>query len=252
MRVIIAARTCEIAIDIGLQEPVLEIKHKIEQLHGVPVALQTLSVSGWELMDGLDMEDYPIVTEGTRIDLMTKHIEHYPLARCSKIQIIIKFSARQISIEVDRTETVGSLKEKIHIIEGTPIKRMILYFSGIEMEEDFRNLSEYGIREFSEIIVFLKALNRTRDQPPVRKLNVVVQTSSSLLNSACIPLELRDMDTVHELRQLLLARKILPRDDYLFIHKQRIMRDNCSLRWHGVEDGDSLYVFRGTVSRNGF
>lgn len=203
-------------------------------------------------MDGLDMEDYPIVTEGTRIDLMTKHIEHYPLARYSKIQIIIKFSARQISIEVDRTETVGSLKEKIHIIEGTPIKRMILYFSGIEMEEDFRNLSEYGIREFSEIIVFLKALNRTRDQPPVRKLNVVVQTSSSLLNSACIPLELRDMDTVHELRQLLLARKILPRDDYLFIHKQRIMRDNCSLRWHGVEDGDSLYVFRGTVSRNGF
>ncbi|RVW68423.1 hypothetical protein CK203_058383 [Vitis vinifera] len=184
MRVIIAARTCEFAIDIGLQEPVLEIKHKIEQLHGVPVALQTLSVSGWELMDGLDMEDYPIVTE--------------------------------------------------------------------EMEEDFRNLSEYGIREFSEIIVFLKALNRTRDQPPVRKLNVVVQTSSSLLNSACIPLELRDMDTVHELRQLLLARKILPRDDYLFIHKQRIMRDNCSLRWHGVEDGDSLYVFRGTVSRNGF
>ena len=203
-------------------------------------------------MDGLDMEDFPFISEGTGIDLITKPIEQHPLANSSgKIQIIIKFSARQISIEVDRTETVGSLKEKIHRTEGTPIKRMVLYFSGIEME-DFRNLIEYGIREFSEIIVFLKAVNRTRDQPYVRRLSVVVQTSSSLLNSACIPLELRDIDTVHELRQLLLTRNILPMDDYLFIHKQRIMRDNCSLRWHGVEDGDSLYVFKGTVSRDGF
>lgn len=251
MRVIIATRTSQFTIDIGMQEPVLEIKHKIEQIHGVPAALQTLSVSGWELMDGLDMEDYPIVTEGTRIDLITKATTPKEQNPLGKIQIIIKFSAKQISIEVDRTETVGSLKEKIHIVEGTAIKRMVLYFSGIEME-DFRNLIEYGIREFSEIIVFLKAVNRTRDQPPVRRLSVVVQTSSSLLNSACIPLELKDMDTVHELRQLLLTRKILPMDDYLFIHKQRIMRDDCSLRWHGVEDGDSLYVFRGTVSRDGF
>jgi hypothetical protein len=28
------------------------------------------------------------------------------------------------------------------------------------------------------------------------------------------------------------------------------MRDSCSLRWHGVDNGDSLYVFKGTVSRS--
>lgn len=251
MRVVIATQTHEFAMDIGLQEPVSEIKLKIEQFSGIPATLQILSVSGWELLDGLDMDDYPIVAEGTRIDLMTKSCEQYPLARSSKIQIIIKFSARQISVEVDATDTVGSLKEKIHILEGTPIKRMRLYFSGVELE-DFRNLGEYGISQFSEIVVFLKAANRTRDQLPVKRLSVVVQTSSSLLNSASIPLELRDMDTVHELKELLLTRKILPMDDYLFIHKQRIMRENCSLRWHGVEDGDSLYVFRGTVSREPF
>jgi hypothetical protein len=42
-------------------------------------------------------------------------------------------------------------------------------------------------------------------------------------------LEMKDSCTVNDLRQLLLSRKILPIDDYLFIHKQRIMRDNCSL-----------------------
>ncbi|XP_075669104.1 polyubiquitin [Castanea sativa] len=253
MRVVVVTRTLEFVMEVGLQEPVLEIKMKIEQFLGVPVASQTLSVSGWELMDGLDMEDYPIVTEGTKIDLTFKSmIILPPLNHCSKIQILVKFSSRQFNIEVDTTETVRSLKEKIHIIDGTPIKRMSLFYCGIELQEDFRNLTGYGIHEFSEIIVFLKAINRPRDEPPSKRLSLVVQTSSSLLNAASIPVELKDSCTVNDLRQLLLSKKILPIDDYLFIHKQRIMRDNCSLRWHGVENGDPLYVFKGTISRSGY
>ncbi|XP_020204110.1 uncharacterized protein LOC109789542 [Cajanus cajan] len=248
MRVAIVTRTNHFFMEVGNQETVVEIKRKIEQIHGVPVASQILTVSGWELLDGLDMEDYPIVTEGTKVDLTIKQVEPHP----NKMQITVKFSARKFNIEVDRTDTVRSLKEKIHIIDSTPIKRMSLYSSGIELDEDFRVLSEYGIRESSEIVVFLKTMNRSRDEPPTRKLSLVVQTSSSLLNAATIPLEMRDASTVNELKQLLLSRKILPVDDYLFIHRQRIMRDSCSLRWHGVENGDCLYVFKGTVSRSGY
>ncbi|KAI4322534.1 hypothetical protein L6164_022218 [Bauhinia variegata] len=251
MRVTIVTRTSQLFIEVGSRETVVEIKRKIEQVLNVPVASQILSVSGWELLDGLDMEDYPIVSEGTKIDLTIKPMEPLPNPNhFNKIQIAVKFPARQINIEVDRTDTIRSLKEKIHIIDGTPIKRMTLFFSGRELDDDFRNLTEYGIRECSEIIVFLKAVNRSRDEPPSRKLSLVVQTSSSLLNAATIPLEIRDASTVNDLKQLLLSRKILPLDDYLFIHKQRIMRETCSLRWHGVENGDCLYVFKGTVSRS--
>ncbi|XP_022775732.1 uncharacterized protein LOC111317562 [Durio zibethinus] len=251
MRVIIVAWGREFAMEVGFQEPVLAIKRKLEQLLGIPVGAQTLSVSGWELVDGLDMEDYPIVTHDTKIDLTPKPLSP-PFNHCSKIQITVKFSAKQIAMEVDRTETVRSLKEKIHIVDGTPIKRMSLFFSGIELADDFLNLSEYGISEFSEIIVFLKTVNRLREEPPTRKLNIVLQMSSSLLNAASIPMEMNDSNTVNDLRELLLSRKILPQDDYLFIHKQRIMRENCSLKWHGVENGDCFYVFKGTVSRTGY
>lgn len=250
MRVIIVTWDREFFLEIGPREPVLDIKRSIECLLGVPICSQTLAVFGWELVDGLDMEDYPIVTEGTRIDLTIQSININPSnLPCSKIQITVKFPSRRINIEVDRTETVRSLKEKIHILGGAPIKRMSLYFSGMELEDDFRNISEYGIRESSEVVVFLNTVNRHRDEPPVRRLSVVVETSSSLLNAARIPLELKDSCSVNELRELLMSTKILPRDDYIFIHKQRIMRDNCSLRWHGVENGESLYVFRGTVTR---
>ncbi|KAF7141865.1 hypothetical protein RHSIM_Rhsim06G0158800 [Rhododendron simsii] len=183
-------------------------------------------VSGWELLDGLDLEDCPIVTEGTKIDLAMACTQPHS-ENCRKILIVLMFSSRRINIEVDSTETVRSLKEKIHIIDVTPIKRMSLSFSGREMDEGFRNLSEYGIGEFSEIAVFLKPMSR-------------------------IPLEMKDSSTVNELRQQLLVRKILPMDDYIFIHKQRIMKDNRSLWSYGVEDGDCLYVFKGTVSREGY
>ncbi|XP_004487391.1 ubiquitin-like domain-containing protein [Cicer arietinum] len=253
MRIVITTRINQFFLDVGAQESVVEIKRKIEQIHGVPVALQILTVSGWELVDGLDMEDYPIITEGTKIDLTIKPVEpHHSNHYNNKMQIVVKFSARRINIEVDQTDTVRSLKEKIHIIDSTSIKRMTLYFLGTELNDDFKNLNEYGIREFSEIIVYLKNMNRSREEPPSRKVSLVVQTSSSLLNGATIPLEMRDANTVNDLKQLLLSRKILPIDDYLFIHRQRIMRDSCSLRWHGVENGDRLYVFKGTVSRGAF
>ncbi|KAE9457545.1 hypothetical protein C3L33_10555, partial [Rhododendron williamsianum] len=248
MRVTLVTRASEFTIEVSLQQTIHEIKQIIEELLGVPVTSQTLTVSGWELLDGLDLEDYPIVNEGTKIDLAMKCTQPH-LENRGKILVVVKFSSRKINIEVDSTETVRSLKEKIHIIDGTPIKRMSLSSSGREMDEDFRNLSEYGICEFSEIVVFLKTMSRLAADPPSRRLGLVVQTSSSLLNGASIPLEMKDSSTVNELRQLLLVRKILPMDDYIFIHKQRIMRDNCSLRWHGVDDGDCLYVFKGAVSR---
>ena len=249
MKVIICILQHEVDIEVGHQEPVIEIKRKIEQHLGIPMASQTLSISGWELLDELYIKDYPIITEGTRIDLTIQCMQT-PLHQTNKLQILIKLSTSQHHMEVDKTETVGSLKEKIHIIDGTPIKRMSLFFSGRELEDYYNSLSEYGICESSEIMVFRKAANRQRsDEPPLRRLSIVVQTSSSLLNAASIPLEMNDSSTVNDLRELLLSGKILPLDDYLFIHKQRIMRDSCSLRWHGVENGDFFYVFKGTVTR---
>ncbi|XP_010267884.1 PREDICTED: uncharacterized protein LOC104604989 [Nelumbo nucifera] len=246
MRVVIATGACEFSIEVGYKETILQLKQKIEQLLGVPVASQTLAVCEWELMDGLDMEDYPIVVDGTRIHLTIAPIE-YPVETCSKIQITVIMAAKRIKIEVDRTETVRSLKEKIHIVEGCAIKRMALYLAGVEMDEDLRCLREYGISNQSEVVV----LSRQMIEPPAGKelINLVVQTCS-LLNSATIALEMKESSTVRELRRLLLDGKFLPADDYFFIHKQRIMRDDCSLRWHGVEDGDYLYVFNGTVSRS--
>ncbi|KFK31130.1 hypothetical protein AALP_AA6G071800 [Arabis alpina] len=234
-------------MEIGEQESVLEIKKRLGQFLEIPTSSLTLFVSCWELLDGLDIDDYPIISHGTRIDLTITPTFFNPTVK--KIHVTVKFPSKQFTIEVDKTETVSSLKDKIHIVENTPIKRMQLYFSGIELADDFRNLNEYGITEFSEIVVFLKSINRAKDVAPVRKLCFLVQTSLSLFGGARIPVEFKDSCTISEMREGLQANKTLPIDEYIFVHKQRIMRENCSLRWHGVENGDTLFVFKGSISR---
>ncbi|CAN0914542.1 hypothetical protein LINGRAHAP2_LOCUS28637 [Linum grandiflorum] len=200
------------------------------------------------------MEDYPIVNQGTRI-----HLDIKPKPHPHHFNLTIKLpSSRNFTVQVDTTDTVRSLREKINIVVQGTVQlpsRMSLYYSGVELEDDFRNLSEYGVRGCGEVVVFFKTRVRVKgsdaDADAAAVLSLVVQTSSCLLNGAMIPVEMKDSGTVCELRQLLLGSKILPEDDYIFIHRQRIMRDNCSLRWHGVQDGEVLYVFKGTVSRGG-
>ncbi|KAK4369426.1 hypothetical protein RND71_013218 [Anisodus tanguticus] len=255
MNITIDMNGYEFSMEVSPQEPILETKQKIQNFLGVPVASIILSVFGFELLDRFSIQDYSIITQGTKIQLTIQNttIGETSLQQniSSKFQIIIKMSSRKLNIDIDSTETVRSLKEKIHIIDGTPIRRMSLYFSGNELNDEYRSLMEYGVQEFSEIVVFLKTMSRMVTDPPSRGLSLVVQTSSSLLNSAKIPIEMSDLGTVNDLRQLLLDPKILPMDEYIFIHKQRIMRDSCSLRWHGVENGDFVYVFKGSVSREG-
>lgn len=249
MEIFIVTMGHEFAIEISNQEQILEIKRKIEQFIGIPIESQTLSVYGCELVDELDMEDYDqFISQGSRIDLSIQQI----IAPPNEFPITVDFSGQRINIDIDKTETVHSLKQKIQIIYSLPIQTMSLFHSGVELGEDFRNLSEFGIGEFSEVKVFLKTRSRCLSDSSGRKVSFVVETSSSLLNAACIPMEMKDSSTVSDVRELLLAGKILPDDEYLFIHKQRIMRDKCSLRWHGVENGDFLYVFKGTVSRGEF
>lgn len=229
----------EIPLEVDLMETVLVVKQKLQLLLRVPVARQTLSLYDIELVDGFEMEFYG-VNKNTRINLTI-------MPNNNKFQIVVKLLTREIDLEVEAMDTVVSLKDKIHSNIGVPIRQLILFYLGTELENQLR-LSDYGIGLHSEILAILKPVPHSRMIPQPRRLSLVVQTSSSL-NSASIPLEMNECDTVSDVRELLLEKNYLPRNDYFFIHKQRIMKDNQSLRSHGVKNGDSIRVFQGTVSK---
>ncbi|KAK8524354.1 hypothetical protein V6N13_015382 [Hibiscus sabdariffa] len=69
-----------------------------------------------------------------------------------------------------------------------------------------------------------------------------------------IPVEMNATDNVGELRKELekLQKRILlplPPEGYFFIHKQSVMEDDRSFKWHHVRQGDTIEIFNGFVTR---
>ncbi|KAG9454150.1 hypothetical protein H6P81_007054 [Aristolochia fimbriata] len=233
VKVIISVQEEKQPLEVKLTETVLQLKQRLEQLLGVPVCRQTLSIYDFELIDEFDMDFYQ-VSEGTQIDVSIT---------AAKLRLWVTIGTRRIRLHLDGNETVAEMKAEIQKQDGTPTKRLILFFSGREME-DRSYLREYGVVDDCEINVILRPATPP-PLPQTRRLNLVVRTASSL-NSANIPVEMDETCTVREVRRLLLGKKLLPPDDYFFIHKQRILGENKSLYCHGVKNGDHLHVFKGT------
>ncbi|GER48218.1 TraB family protein [Striga asiatica] len=257
MKITILTKGSGFSMDVDPREPILQIKRKIHDFLGIPIDSQTLTIFDLELIDGLDLSDYPPISDGTVVHLTTTTTNnpHSPtLAISTKIRITITFPSRKVEIEVDRaTDTLHTLKEKIHIVDGTPIKRMALFFNGTEMEDDgstSRCLSDYGIRDGSEVVAHTRSV-RVAASAAARRVAVVVQAAASLMGAARMSVEMNEWCRVEEMRRAMVEKGMLPEDEYIFIHKQRIMNGERSLRWHGVESGDFVYVFKGSVSRVG-
>ncbi|EPS61805.1 hypothetical protein M569_12992, partial [Genlisea aurea] len=220
MRITVAMKTGEFFMDVGFRESILEIKTRIQRMTGIPIHSQTLTtVYGCDLADGFDVEDYPAITDGARLHLVVA-------VPGPRFTVTLKYPSGETPMEVDGAETVLSLKEKIHIMDGTPIRRMSLSFGGAEMA-DSATLSDCGVggAKGFEIRVSVKTMNRSSSsggEVQARTVEFVVQTSS-VFHNARIPVEVPETATVDELSGMLIGMGLLPVDGYVFVHKQRLM-----------------------------
>ncbi|KAF3779210.1 Polyubiquitin-B [Nymphaea thermarum] len=216
-------------IEIGFFDTVEEMKERVERKHGFPIARQTLVYNGKVLKDEHDAEHYEIY-EGCLIRVLLE-----PERR--KVQVVVKRPTRQYPLEVDVSDTVGLLKEKIQEYEGVQPGRLLASHSGVEMEDN-RCLAEYGVSDQSEISVVLKP------NTPTKMMRVLVETSKGGVK---IPVDVNPSSTVHDLKMKLEDKGIAP-NEHFFVYNHDVMYDNRTLRWHRVQDGDTLSVFKGSVS----
>lgn len=223
-----------VEVRLSFTETILQVKQKLERLWGIPVRRQTLSFDDMELKDSMDLEDLELlhIEENSHIALTVNSDEN-------RFQIIVKLPTTMISLEVEEMDTMASLKDRIQQNIGGPSdQKLILSYQGVEVRDNQR-LHKYKLGMHSEIIATFEPL-----MPPPKRLKFVVETWYLL----SIPLEMTAGRTVSDLRKHLVDKDCLPENDYIFIHNQNVMEDNESLLSQGVQDGDSIEVFRGKVS----
>ncbi|KAL5773372.1 hypothetical protein ACOSP7_012963 [Xanthoceras sorbifolium] len=260
------------SIEVGFFDTVLEIKEKIQKYQGIPIPKQTLVFNGQVLQDDRDVEYCEIlqnshvqllVVESEKPQFKNNNLDPPPVVVVPSKMIRLKINmpssktttTHHLPIDMDVTDSILRLKEKIHEMEPVPVNRLVVLASGAVLQ-DHRSLRDCDLVDNSEIDVNIKPSPTTSGSGSTgktagsKKLRVMVLPKCG---NKKIPVDVNASDNVGELRkelQKLLQRYHfhLPQEGYFFIYKQNVMDDDRSFRWHHVNQGDTIEIFNGSVT----